>query len=155
MTVSLDLQLASERTDTPSIELLERWVAAALREHPDNAEVSIRIVDEDESQALNHQYRGKNHPTNVLSFPFDLPPGIPASEIDHLLGDLVICAPVVAEESEQQNKPLNHHWAHMIVHGVLHLLGFDHINDKDAEQMEQMEREILARLSIPDPYQQD
>ena len=95
----------------------------------------MRIVEEAESQELNGQYRGKDSPTNVLSFPFELPPGVPAEEMNFLLGDLVICAAVVASEAAQQNKDLYHHWAHMLIHGALHLLGFDHIESVEAEQM--------------------
>lgn len=112
-------------------------------------EITVRVVDEDESQQLNHEYRGKNKPTNVLSFPFEAPPGIEMN----LLGDLVICAGVVEAEAQQQNKPLDHHWAHMIIHGTLHLLGYDHIEDDQAEEMEGLEISLLGKLSIDDPYQ--
>lgn len=144
----VDRQCVIDDVDLPSEELLTEWVDAALNGRLEQAELSIRIVDNDESQQLNSQYRGKDKPTNVLSFPFETPDGI---ELD-LLGDLVICAEVVASEARQQNKPLMHHWSHMVIHGVLHLLGFDHINNEEAEEMEQLEREILATLNIPDPY---
>jgi len=152
MSISLDLQKISDHPDVPSFPQFEQWLGAALDGHRENAEISIRIVDEEESQSLNHQYRGKDKPTNVLSFPFEIPEGIPPSEMNHLLGDLVVCAPVVKREAEQQGKLIHHHWAHMVIHGVLHLLGFDHINDTEAEQMEQMERDMLSKLEISDPY---
>ena len=105
----------------------------------------------DEGQSLNHTYRGKDYATNVLSFPADLPP-----ELDlPLLGDLVVCAPVVAREATEQHKQLNAHWAHMVIHGCLHLLGYDHIDDAEADEMEALERELLAQLGIADPYLDD
>jgi len=148
MSYYVDRQCQIEDQNLPSEEKLTQWVSAALNNKMDQAELSIRIVDAEESQQLNSEYRGKDKPTNVLSFPFDVPDGI---ELD-LLGDLVICAEVVSREAEEQNKPLFNHWAHMVVHGVLHLLGFDHINDDEAEEMEALESKILASLNIPDPY---
>lgn len=112
------------------------------------AELSVRIVDEDESQALNLQYRGKDKPTNVLSFPCELPDGVELP----LLGDLVICAQVVAKEALEQGKVLHAHWAHMVVHGTLHLLGYDHIEDGEAEEMEAIEIQVLLELGYPNPY---
>lgn len=148
MSYFVDRQCQIEDIGLPSETQLTKWVSAALAGRLDAAELSIRIVSPAESQALNDQYRGKDKPTNVLSFPFDMPDGI---ELD-LLGDLVICADVVSREAIEQNKPLFDHWCHMVIHGVLHLLGFDHINNLEAEEMEQLEREILASLAIPDPY---
>jgi probable rRNA maturation factor len=151
----LDLQIACEAADLPNEEQLQRWLDMVLTrgvfdEHSDQQqEITVRIVERAESQQLNHQYRGKNSATNVLSFPFEAPPGLSLN----LLGDLVICADVVAQEAKQQNKVLLHHWAHMLVHGTLHLLGFDHIEDDEAEQMESMEIVILSKLAIDDPYQ--
>ncbi len=115
----------------------------------DEAEVSLYIVDEAESQELNAQYRGKDKPTNVLSFPADIPEevGVP------LLGDLVVCAPVVEREAQEQGKTLEAHWAHMLVHGSLHLLGYDHIEDDEADVMEALETEIITGLGFPAPYQ--
>nr|WP_246590030.1 rRNA maturation RNase YbeY [Marinobacterium ramblicola] len=133
----------------PGKEAFERWVSAALQGRLTRGEVCIRIVSAEESQELNREYRGKDKPTNVLSFPFEAPAGIP---ID-LLGDLAICADVVRQEAEEQNKPLEDHWAHMVIHGTLHLLGFDHIKDDEAEEMEALERELLAHLGIADPYE--
>lgn len=148
MTISLDLQLASAAKDLPGEALFLKWLHAAIIPFQDEAEVTIRIVDNDESQQLNHQYRGKDKPTNVLSFPFQNPPGVELS----LLGDLVICAPVVEQEATEQHKTAEAHWAHMVVHGCLHLLGFDHINDADAEQMEAEEIQILQQLGFNNPY---
>jgi probable rRNA maturation factor len=119
-----------------------------MEEDAQTSSLAIRVVDAAESQELNRTYRDKDKPTNVLSFPFDLPPEI---EETHL-GDLAICAEVVAEEAQEQGKPLAAHWAHMVVHGVLHLRGFDHIEDVDADVMEERERVILDSLGISDPY---
>lgn len=147
----LDYQLASRDKNVPTAEQIQLWIDAVLNKAslPDEQEITVRIVDNDEGQMLNREYRQKDYPTNVLSFPFDGPEGI---EID-FLGDLVVCAPVVAKEADEQNKPLMSHWAHMITHGTLHLLGYDHIDEQDAEQMEALEIEILNNLGIDDPYQ--
>lgn len=149
MSITLDLQLASEAQSLPTEAQFQQWLEAAILPFQDIAEVTVRIVDEEESQQLNFDYREKDKPTNVLSFPFELPPGV---EELPLLGDLVICAQVVAAEALEQGKELHHHWAHMVVHGCLHLLGFDHINDEDAEQMEAEEILILQQLGIKNPY---
>lgn len=153
MTVTLDLQVACDSTGLPEASTVQQWLEAALQGRLDEAELSVRIVDEAESRALNAEYRGKDKPTNVLSFPFERPEAIPASELNGLLGDLVVCAPVVEREAREQDKLTVHHWAHMIIHGTLHLLGYDHIEDSEAEEMEQLERDILTTLNIPDPYQ--
>lgn len=149
MSIILDLQLASTAIDLPSESQIQQWLEAAILPFQADAEVTVRIVDESESQQLNFDYREKDKPTNVLSFPFELPPGV---EELPLLGDLVICAQVVAAEAAEQGKELHHHWAHMVVHGCLHLLGFDHINDADAEEMEAEEILILQQLGIKNPY---
>ncbi|WP_010323577.1 rRNA maturation RNase YbeY [Marinobacterium stanieri] len=148
MSIAVDVQYAIDAAGLPAEGDFSRWVETVLKERKVDGEVCIRIVDAEESQSLNAEYRGKDKPTNVLSFPFEVPPGIPVT----LLGDLVICAEVVAAEAEEQEKALFDHWAHMVVHGTLHLLGFDHINDDDAEEMEALERTLLARLNIADPY---
>ena len=147
------MQLATQAPNLPSQEQLNKWATAALSGLKEEAELSIRIVDIEESQTLNHEYRGKNKPTNVLSFAFESPPELAGiTDMDNLIGDLVICAPVVAQEAHEQNKPHHHHFAHMIVHGCLHLLGYDHITDDEADTMENLERKILAQLDIADPY---
>lgn len=147
----IDIESNSTSQCIPDAGLLESWISAALRsQRLEEAEVSLYIVDEDESQELNAQYRGKDKPTNVLSFPADIPEevGIP------LLGDLVVCAPVVEREASEQSKSLEAHWAHMLVHGCLHLLGFDHVLDDEAEAMEALETEIITGLGFPAPYQE-
>ncbi|WP_151704086.1 rRNA maturation RNase YbeY [Nitrincola alkalilacustris] len=149
MNLFVDLQIATEAKQLPDADQFNTWVRAALDGQRDRAEVCIRLVDEVESRELNNTWRGKDSSTNVLSFPFESPPGIAVD----LIGDLVICADVVAREAEEQSKPLLHHWAHMVIHGTLHLIGFDHINDDEAEEMETLECTILSRLNIPDPYQ--
>ncbi|GGC08397.1 endoribonuclease YbeY [Marinobacterium zhoushanense] len=149
MSFSIDLQVDVDDKDLPGADAFERWVSAALKGHRTRGEVCIRIVSAEESQTLNREYRGKDKPTNVLSFPFEAPPGIPLD----LLGDLAICADVVRKEAQEQNKTLQDHWAHMVIHGTLHLLGFDHITDDEAEEMEALERKLLADLGIADPYE--
>ena len=148
--LDLDLQVATDNERLPSQEDFELWVRIALRDTMNQAELTIRIVDEAESQTLNSSYRGKDKPTNVLSFPFEAPP-----EIDiPLLGDLIICAPVVEFEAKQQNKSLQAHWAHMVVHGCLHLLGYDHIQDAEAEEMESLETQLVESLGFNNPYKE-
>ena len=143
---------AVPRAGVPAAVSFRKWVAAALRGRIREADLAIRIVDAKEGRALNHHYRGKDYATNVLSFPAELPEGLPKGVKLPLLGDLVICAPVVAREAKEQGKPLAAHYAHLTVHGALHLLGWDHEDDKEADAMEQLEREILADLGLPDPY---
>lgn len=150
MTAIVDLQVASDALNLPKADDFQRWLDAVLaNQQLSNQEITVRIVDTKESQDLNYTYRGKDKPTNVLSFPFEAPPGLSFN----LLGDLVVCASVVADEAKEQHKALADHWAHMIVHGALHLLGFDHINDDEAKQMEALEVLILKQFSIDDPYQ--
>lgn len=147
--VILDLQIASEETTgLPSEALFQRWLEAVLPQFQPQSEVTIRIVDEEESHHLNLTYRGKDKPTNVLSFPFEAPPEVELS----LLGDLIICRQVVEQEAIEQQKSAEEHWAHMVIHGCLHLLGYDHIEDEEAEEMEGLETEILAELGYADPY---
>ena len=140
--------MASEARGLPSVAQLRAWAEAALSGIEGGPEVTIRIVDEAESAELNRTYRHVAGPTNVLSFPFEAPAPLEIS----LLGDVVICAPVVAMEAREQNKTQEAHWAHMVVHGTLHLLGYDHLNDDDAARMESEERRILAKLGYTDPY---
>lgn len=147
----IEIQRQLELEGIPDDESLRAYAEAAL-DDPAEAEICVRIVDEAEGRALNLKWRGKDYATNVLSFPGSIPPGLPASSAPGLMGDIVLCAPVVAREAEAQDKPLAQHWAHLVVHGVLHLRGFDHIEQPSASLMEQREREILAGLDIPDPY---
>jgi len=135
------VQRAIPARGVPAPRQLRRWAQSALGHRA--GEVTVRVVGTRESRALNRRYRGKDRPTNVLSFPCEAP---------GTLGDLVICAPVVNREAREQGKRAAAHWAHMVVHGVLHLLGFDHTRLRDAKVMEALERAILARLSFPDPY---
>lgn len=144
----LDLQIASETPGLPDEATIARWAEGAGSGLDPDTEMTVRIVDREESAELNSTYRGKAGPTNVLSFPFEAPSGVDIN----LLGDLVICAPVVFAEAEAQGKTAEAHWAHMVVHGVLHLRGFDHIDPADAEIMESRERDILATFGFPDPY---
>ena len=145
---------AAPRAGVPAAVSFRKWVAAALEGRIREADLAIRIVDEKEGRALNRHYRGRDYATNVLSFPADMAEGVklPKGVRMPLLGDLVICAPVVAKEAKEQGKALNDHYAHLTVHGVLHLLGWDHEDEREAECMEKLEREILAGLGVGDPY---
>jgi probable rRNA maturation factor len=146
-TLELCLQNASGASDIPAEIEFEQWVETALRGMP-AAILTIRIVDEAESAELNRQYRHKTGPTNVLSFPAEVPEAVDLP----LLGDLVICAPLVASEAAEQGKPVMAHWAHLVIHGTLHLLGFDHIEAAEAEEMESLEVRLLRQLGLPNPY---
>lgn len=158
LTLDLDLQIACEAADLPTPADFERWAAAALAGRRERASLTIRLVDSEEGAVLNGTYRGREGPTNVLSFPFDLPPelelGLDSQDpIADLLGDLVICADVVQREAREQCKTAQAHWAHMVVHGVLHLLDYDHLTERDAEEMETLESGILGALGFPSPYE--
>ena len=155
--VRLDVTInyALPRKGLPAAASFRRWVAAALKGRIREADLAIRIVDSKEGRSLNRHYRARDYATNVLSFPAELPEGLPKGVKLPLLGDLVICAPVVAREAREQKKALNEHYAHLTVHGTLHLLGWDHEDEREAECMEQLEREILASLGIADPYLED
>ncbi|MCC4833651.1 rRNA maturation RNase YbeY [Shewanella sp. 1_MG-2023] len=149
--LELDLQIAvDDPQQLPTQDEFELWVKTALGNTMETAELTIRIVENSESQQLNHTYRGKDKPTNVLSFPFEAPPGIELP----LLGDLIIAAEVVELEAKQQNKPLIAHWAHMVIHGCLHLLGYDHIIDNEAEEMESLETQLIEGLGFSNPYKE-
>lgn len=183
MSLHIDIQISDELSDSieepPPRAQLQRWAEAAWRgDSLSDVEVALRIVGAKESQQLNRDYRGKDRPTNVLSFPMQMdelhlpagliPNDLPPDELavhneelcaadDHwqMLGDLAICAEVVAAEAQQQHKSLQAHWAHMLVHGMLHLQGYDHIEDDEAQCMEQLETQIMQQLGFSDPYQAD
>lgn len=149
----IDRQVANDikDSDLPSENDLKQWLSAVLKSQLDNhKEITLRFVSEEESKQLNSQYRDKNTPTNVLSFPFESPPELNLP----LLGDLVICKPVIEREALEQGKALLHHYAHMVIHGCLHLYGYDHIKDAEAEVMETLEIDLLSHLNIDDPYQE-
>jgi probable rRNA maturation factor len=145
------VQRVVQSKSLPTTAKLKRWATGVLTNKLSHAELTIRIVDKQEITELNSTYRHKNKPTNVLSFPFDMPPEL--KDETPILGDIIICAEVIAEEAEAQEKTLEAHWAHMVVHGTLHLLGFDHENDQDAEVMEAEEIKILQTFGFNDPYQ--
>ncbi|HEX4299976.1 MAG TPA: rRNA maturation RNase YbeY [Gammaproteobacteria bacterium] len=146
--LEVDVEDVSGAAGNPSAAEFQRWTAAALAGRREQAEVSIRIVGETEGAELNARYRSKTGPTNVLSFPAELPAGVPLP----MVGDLVICAPVVAREAHAQGKEPSAHWAHLTVHGCLHLIGYDHEHEAGATEMEALETAILAGLGFPDPY---
>ena len=146
----VEIQIVSKAGGIPGEDKIRLWVDSALAEYPSASELVVRIVDKPESAQLNEAYRHKQGPTNVLSFRFETPVHLPTN----LLGDLVVCAPLLKEEAVAQHKSLENHWAHIIVHGVLHLLGYDHIEEADAEEMERKEIAILERLNINNPYKE-
>ncbi|AUA31588.1 MULTISPECIES: rRNA maturation RNase YbeY [Pseudomonas] len=149
--LELDIQRATQAV-APVDADFRRWCELALQQRKADSEMTIRLVDEAEARELNHTYRHKDYATNVLSFPADVPDDL----LDiPLLGDLVICVAVVEREAAEQGKSLAAHWAHLVIHGCLHLLGYDHIEDEEAEEMESLERELLAQLGHPDPYADD
>lgn len=182
MDVDVDVQYASKEADLPDKDILTQWVKCALFSIPlihkevtsvldssqkklpflpylfrsqkdndneeGNVEMTIRIVDEVEARQLNERWRQRAYPTNVLSFPFECPPGLDIP----LLGDIVICAPLVASEAVEQHKPQQAHWVHLVIHGTLHLLGYDHISESQAQVMESLETRILHDLGYPNPY---
>lgn len=146
----LDFQIVSKSKQLPSSALFKGWVDAVLQDKSQDSEVVIRIVDEDEMIHFNEQYRDKKGSTNILSFPFEPPEGVESD----LLGDLLVCASVIEAEAQQQNKKLKHHWAHMIIHGVLHLIGYNHLEQLEAEEMESLEIKILRSIKIDNPYEE-
>lgn len=149
MSIELDLQLASTASNIPEQTLFIQWCTQAILPYQDSAELTIRIVDGEEGRELNHVYRHKDYATNVLSFPSELPEGL----LDiPLLGDLVICAPIVAKEAKEQQKSLEGHWAHLVTHGCLHLLGFDHETADQANEMEAIEIQLLTQQGYHNPY---
>lgn len=152
--LDVSVSYATPRKGLPSAVSFRKWVAAALDTRIREADLAVRIVGSREGRALNRHYRGRDYPTNVLSFPAEMAEGVklPKGVRMPLLGDLVLCAPVIAREAREQKKPLAEHYAHLTVHGALHLLGWNHEDARDAECMEALEREILAGLGIEDPY---
>lgn len=149
--LELDLQVASE-ANAPTETQFRLWCELGLRQRTADSELTIRLVDEAEGRELNSTWRHKDYATNVLSFPAD----VPDEMLDiPLLGDLVICVPVVTREAAEQGKALDAHWAHLVIHGCLHLLGYDHIDDDEAQEMEALEQSLLAELGYPDPYADD
>lgn len=156
--VLLDVSVSYQapRRGIPAASSFRRWVAAALKDRIRQADLAIRIVEEEQGRAFNRHYRGKDAATNVLSFPAEMIEGVhvPRGVKLPLMGDLVLCAPVIAREAQEQGKRIQDHYAHLTVHGVLHLLGWDHQDDQDAEAMETLERQILAELGIADPYRE-
>jgi probable rRNA maturation factor len=151
--VRIDVQILSNCSVLPDNDVLIKWVDLATAQRR-LAELVIRLVDEEESAELNETYRQKQGPTNVLSFPFEMPEELPSDAIsDDILGDLVICAPVVAKEAKEQGKSVLSHWAHMVIHGCLHLQGYDHVNEDDALVMEAIEIDLLSSIGINNPYE--
>ena len=152
MSITVDIDNVSPNKNVPSHNNITHWVKHVLsHEAKTDAELSIRIVDKDEIQQLNASYRNKDKPTNVLSFPAELPEAVQIP----LLGDIIICAPIVEEEAREQQKSTESHWAHMLIHGTLHLLGYDHIDDTEAEIMEGVEIKLMQSLDFESPYQDD
>ncbi|WP_404363874.1 rRNA maturation RNase YbeY [Marinobacter sp.] len=148
--LAVDIQRATDVSDLPADSELEHWAAHAWQSD-ESSEVTLRIVDREESAQLNSLYRHKTGPTNVLSFPFEAPAGITVP----LAGDLVVCAPVVEDEAREQGKTLRAHWAHMVIHGMLHLQGYDHLADDEAELMEALEIGLLKDLGFGNPYESE
>ena len=148
--MKITIQYATDKKLAPAKTLISKWAKQALADKTDKTDVTIRIVDNSEMAMLNQTYRHKSGPTNVLSFPADLPP--PAAEKFQLLGDIIICAEVVNREALEQNKESNAHWAHMVIHGIFHLLGYDHVKDEEAEEMEKCEIDIMQKLGFENPY---
>ena len=153
--LDVSVEYALPRVGLPAAVSFRKWVAAALAGRIREADLALRVVGTKEGRALNRHYRGKDYATNVLSFPAELPEGLPEGVKLPLLGDIVLCAPVVAREAREQKKSLAAHYAHLTVHGTLHLLGWDHEDAREADCMEQLEREILAEMGIDDPYAED
>jgi probable rRNA maturation factor len=152
MTLAVEVAFATRHPWAPPARLLVEWAQVAAGRRAARAELAIRIVTPAESQRLNREYRGKNRPTNVLSFPAGETAPAAAHEGATPLGDLAICARIVAREAHEQKKSLAAHWAHMVVHGVLHLVGHDHEAEADARRMERREKAVLKKLGFPNPY---
>lgn len=150
MSIELELQIATDAKTLPHPSQFREWISIALHNRIESGELTIRIVDEEESAELNQQYRHKFGPTNVLAFKSDIDPKL--SLALPMIGDIVICAPIVESEAKRENKELLAHWAHIVIHGTLHLLGYDHQTDPETAEMEGLETEILVNLGFPPPY---
>ncbi len=146
----MDVQVVSLSKQLPDLAQFQYWVDSLLKDDTEDSEVVIRLVDEFEMIQFNEQYRDKKGTTNILSFPFEPPEGMNSK----LLGDLLICVPVIEQEALAQDKVLEHHWAHMVIHGVLHLLGYDHLSDEEAEEMEALEMKVLRSIAVENPYKE-
>jgi probable rRNA maturation factor len=153
MQAEFEIQRATTSINSPHDDQFQIWINAIDVQQDKIFALSIRIVDEPEARQFNREYRNRDYATNVLSFPVELPEGLPAEVRQTQLGDLLICAPVVAREAREQKRPQANHWAHLTVHGILHLLGYDHQEDDQAIVMESLEIKILNKLGISDPYQ--
>lgn len=146
----MDVQVVSLSKQLPDLAQFQYWVDSLLKDDTEDSEVVIRLVDESEMVQFNEQYRDKKGTTNILSFPFEPPEGMSSK----LLGDLLICVPVIEQEALAQGKKLEHHWAHIVIHGVLHLLGYDHLSDEEAEEMEALEIKVLRSIAVENPYKE-
>ena len=154
MSIELELQIASNAKTLPHPSQFREWISVALLDEVEETELTIRIVDKEEMTELNEQYRNKKGPTNVLSFIGSMEhEGTKIN--DDYLGDIVICAPIIEKEAAENDKELLAHWAHIVIHGALHLLGHDHNKDKEAKTMQQLETKLLAKLGYPPPYGDD
>lgn len=152
MSIFVDIQKAHSIQNVPSHSLLIDWAEMALADYREDVVLSVRICDEHEGKELNSKFRKKSKASNVLSFPFENPIGVPKGEVANYLGDIVICAPIVEKEAIEQSKNNIAHWAHLLIHGILHLRGFTHVNEDDAKEMENIERDLLLKMGFPDPY---
>ena len=148
MTAKINVAYLSNALELPTEATIAHWAQAALEGYERDVEVGVRIVDESEIIELNQRFRKKAEPTNVLSFPFEDPPGTQSD----VLGDVVVCAPIVSSQAQMEGKPISAHWAHMVVHGIMHLRGYGHESTEEADAMEHMETRILESLGYPDPY---
>ena len=149
--LNINIQNACSDPNIPNEEQLQQWALLALGKRVAAGALTLRIVDAAESQGLNHHYRQQDKPTNVLAFPFEAFPGLEPRE--PIIGDVVICTAIVNQEATQQHKTANAHWAHIVIHGVLHLLGYDHIEASQAKVMESLEIDLLQQLGYADPYE--
>ncbi|MCF6764898.1 rRNA maturation RNase YbeY [Thiotrichales bacterium 19S3-7] len=154
LNLTIDIINDDQFSDLPNFDEIHRWLSLVLiHEKIFTASLSLTYLSLEEIQTLNEQYRDKNYPTNILSFPFEAPPGLPADALDdNFLGDLVVSPDILEKEATEQGKPLKHHQAHILIHGLLHLIGYDHIADDEREEMETLEIKLLKELTIPNPY---